>query len=108
VESRSPTAGLTTSRPSEILKLNPKLIAAYLGSYSLGLFGEVKVEQRGDALFAGSPGSGESELFFESDTNFLTDNPLITGRFVRDPQGQVAEVVVKLAGQELHAKKKKP
>jgi hypothetical protein len=51
---------------------------------------------------------GESELFFESETKFLTDDTQISGNFVRDGQGQVAEVIIKFAGQEIHAKKKKP
>jgi CubicO group peptidase (beta-lactamase class C family) len=93
----------------EIVRLDQKVIDAYLGNYSLGLFGEVKVERRGDALFAGSATmGGESELFFESDTKFLTDTPQIAGRFVRDSQGQVAEVIINFSGQEIHAKKKKP
>jgi hypothetical protein len=91
----------------EIVKLDEKTMTAYLGNYSLGLFGEVKVERRGDALFAGSATmGGESELFFESDTKFLTDAPNISGHFVRDGQGQVAEVIITFAGQEIHAKKK--
>jgi CubicO group peptidase (beta-lactamase class C family) len=91
----------------ELVKLDEKTMAAYLGSYSLGLFGEVKVERRGDALFAGSATmGGESELYFESDTKFLTDTPNITGHFVRDGEGQVAEVIIAFAGQEIHAKKK--
>jgi CubicO group peptidase (beta-lactamase class C family) len=89
-----------------IVKLAPKVIDGYLGHYSLGLFGEVKIERRGDALFAAAPGQGESELFFESETNFLTDNSDIAGRFVRDGQGQVAEVIIQFAGQEIRAKKK--
>ncbi len=93
----------------EIKQLAPKVVEAYQGAYSLGLFGEVKVERRGNALFAGSATmGGESELFFESDANFLTDNPEITGSFIRDGQGQVAEVIIKFSGQEIHAKKKKP
>ncbi len=93
----------------ELVALDEKTKAAYLGSYSLGLFGEVKVERRGNALFAGSATmGGETELFFESDTKFLTDESEITGHFVRDGQGQVAEVIIMLGGQEIHAKKKKP
>ena len=93
----------------EIVKPDQKVSDAYQGNYSLGLFGEVKVERRGDALFAGSATmGGGSELFFESETKFLTDDPQISGNFVRDGQGQVAEVIIKFAGQEIHAKKKKP
>jgi hypothetical protein len=93
----------------EIARLDPKTVDVYVGTYSLGLFGEIKVERRGAALFAASSTmGGESELFFESDTKFLTDNPQITGRFVLDGQGQVAEVIVKVFDQEIHAKKKKP
>ncbi|HET6328479.1 MAG TPA: serine hydrolase domain-containing protein [Planctomycetaceae bacterium] len=91
-----------------IVDLNEKTKAAYVGNYSLGQFGDVKVERRGNALFAGSAMGGESELFFESDAKFLTDDPQITGHFVRDGQGHVAEIIIMLGGQEIHAKKKKP
>jgi hypothetical protein len=74
----------------------------------LGLFGEVKVERRGEALFARSAMGGESELFFESDTKFFTNDPGISGQFTRDGQGQVAEVIIRFSGEEIHAKKKKP
>ncbi len=47
------------------------------------------------------------ELFFESESKFLTDNPEISGHFTCDGQGQVAEVIIKFADQEIHAKKKK-
>jgi CubicO group peptidase (beta-lactamase class C family) len=91
----------------EIIKLDDKTVAALLGNYSLGFFGEVKVERRGNALFAVSP-QGESELYFESDSKFCTDDPQVTGRFVRDGQGQVAEVIIKFGDQEIGAKRKKP
>jgi hypothetical protein len=51
---------------------------------------------------------GESELFFESETRFVTNDPQIAGHFVRDGQGQVAEVIIQFSGQEIHAKKKQP
>ncbi len=93
----------------DLVKLEEKTLAAYTGNYSLGLFGEVKVERRGDALFASSATmGGASELFFQTDTKFLTEDPQIAGRFVRDGQGQVAEVIIQFSGQEIHAKKKQP
>ncbi len=95
--------------PSETTReLDPKVIDTYLGTYSAGLFGEVKVARRGEALFASSASGDESELVFESETKFFTDNPQITGRFLRDGQGRVAEVIIKLFEQDIHAKKKKP
>lgn len=92
----------------ELVRVDPKILNAYLGTYDVGLFGKIKVEIRGDRLFAVSPLGGESELFFESETQFLTDDPQITGRFVRNAKGEVTEVALKAAGQDIHAKKKKP
>jgi CubicO group peptidase (beta-lactamase class C family) len=91
----------------EIIKLDDKTLATLLGNYSLGFFGEVKVERRGNALFAVSP-QGESELYFESPTKFCTDDPQVSGRFGRDGQGRVAEVIIKFGDQEIRAKKKPP
>jgi CubicO group peptidase (beta-lactamase class C family) len=91
----------------EIIKLDDKTLAMLVGNYSLGFFGEVKVERRGNALFAVSP-QGESELYFESPTKFCTDDPDVSGRFGLDGQGRVAEVIIKFGGEEIHAKKKPP
>jgi hypothetical protein len=90
----------------EVIKLDPKIRDGLVGNYSLGLFGQVKVERRGEALFASSAMGGESELFFESETKFFTNDPGISGQFTRDGQGQVAEVIIRFSGEEIHAKKK--
>jgi CubicO group peptidase (beta-lactamase class C family) len=92
----------------DIVKLEPKVTSALVGNYSLGFFGEVKVDRRKESLFASLATGAEFELFFESETKFFTPNPGITGHFVRNGQGQVTEVVVNVFGQEIHARKKKP
>jgi CubicO group peptidase (beta-lactamase class C family) len=89
-----------------IIKLDPKIMDGLVGNYSLGLFGQVKVERRGEVLFASSAMGGESELFFESETKFFTNDPSISGQFTRDAQGQVTEVIIRFSGEEIHAKKK--
>ncbi len=89
----------------EIIQLDDKALATLVGNYSLGFFGEVKVERREHTLFAISP-QGESELYFESPTKFSTDDPSVTGHFARDAQGHVAEVILKFGGEDIHAKKK--
>jgi CubicO group peptidase (beta-lactamase class C family) len=92
----------------ELVRLDPKILNGYLGTYDVGLLGKVKVERRGDRLFAVTALGGESELFFESETQFLTDDREISGRFVRDAKGEVTEVALKAFAQDIHAKKKKP
>ncbi len=88
----------------ETIPLDSKTLAAYQGTYSLGLFGDVQVEPRGGRLFAKSTTmGGDFELFFESDSKFFTEDPGITGRFVRDGKGRVAEILV---NPQIHAKKK--
>jgi hypothetical protein len=51
---------------------------------------------------------GASDLFFEFGIEVLHRRPQIAGRFVPDGPGQVAEVIIKFSGQDIHAKKKKP
>ncbi len=96
------------SPPREVAKLEPTIIDGYLGRYSLGLFGEVKLERRRDRLYAVPPLGGELELFFESAARFFTEQPGVTGRIVTNDKGQVSEIVVDFNGQQMHAKKKNP
>jgi CubicO group peptidase (beta-lactamase class C family) len=90
----------------ELAKIDPKVIDGYLGAYSLGLLGEVKIERRKDRLYAVPPLGGDVEVFFESATRFVTEEPNVTGRIVTNDHGQVSEIVVDLNGQQMHAKKK--
>jgi CubicO group peptidase (beta-lactamase class C family) len=88
----------------EPIAIDSKSLVNYQGTYSLGLFGQVQIERRGDRLFAKATAmGGEFELFFESATEFFTEDPGITGQFVRDGKGGVAEILV---NQQIHAKKK--
>jgi CubicO group peptidase (beta-lactamase class C family) len=89
----------------EAAKVDPKLIDRYLGDYDLGLMGGVKVQRDQNRVVAKAPLGGELELFMVSDTDFLTEDPGVTGKFVVDDQGNVKEVVVNLVGQTLKAKR---
>jgi hypothetical protein len=90
----------------EAAKVDPKLIDRYLGDYDLGLMGGMKVQRDQNRVVAKASLGGELELFMVSDTDFISEDPGITGKFVVDDQGNVKEVVVKLFDQTLKAKRK--
>jgi CubicO group peptidase (beta-lactamase class C family) len=89
----------------EAANVDPKVIDRYLGNYDLGLMGTVKVRRDESRVVARASIGGELELFMVSPTDFLTEDPGVTGKFVVDEQGNVKEVVVNLAGQTLKAKR---
>jgi CubicO group peptidase (beta-lactamase class C family) len=89
----------------EAAKVDPKLIDRYLGDYDLGLMGGVKVQRDQNRVVAKPSFGGELELFMGSDTDFFTEDPGVTGKFVVNDQGDVKEVVVNLVGQTVKAKR---
>jgi CubicO group peptidase (beta-lactamase class C family) len=90
----------------EAAKVDPKRIDRYLGDYDLGLIGRMKVHRDQNRVVAKAPLGVELELFMVSDTDFLSEDPGITGKFVVDDQGNVKEVVVKFFDQTLKGKRK--
>lgn len=69
--------------------------------------GGVKIQRDQDRVVAKPSFGGELELFMGSDTDFFTEDPGVTGKFVVDDQGNVKEVIVQFAGQTLKAKRTK-
>ena len=67
--------------------------------------GGVKVQRDQNHVLAKSSFGGELELIMVSETDFLTEDPDITGKFVVDGQGNVKEVVVNLFEQTIKAKR---
>jgi CubicO group peptidase (beta-lactamase class C family) len=93
------------SEERTIALLEPAMLDRFVGRYALGPIGTVTIERRENRLFARPSLGQEMEVFPESDTSFFTDEPGVEGKLVLDEKGAVREVVVRLPGQELRAKK---
>ena len=88
-----------------IAQLEPAMLDRFVGQYALGPIGTVTIQRRENRLFAKPTLGQEIEIFPESDTTFFTDQPGIDGKLELDEIGAVSEVVVRLPGQEVRAKK---
>ena len=86
----------------EAVKLEAKVLDRYVGRYSLGLLGVAEVARRDGSLVVSSGLGPEVEIFFDSETEFATELPDVTGRFVTDDDK--VELVVNLGEQQLRAR----
>ncbi len=84
--------------------IDQRKLERLVGNYDLGLVGGVKIERRGEQLVALSP-VGEFEFFMQSDIEFFTEEPNITGRFILDEDGTASELVVKLGEETMTGKR---
>ncbi len=95
-------------RERTVVKLDPKVLTAYVGQYEdrPGRITTILVEN--DTLMlklAGQPEGFALPLMPESETQFFHPVQDIQIAFVKDANGQVTEVTLQLNGREFHAKK---
>ena len=100
----SPQAGAPKSNEGASVKVDPKVLDAYLGEYELPMFTLV-VTREGDKLFGQPPGDSKEELVPISDTEFSVANVNAKIKFVKDATGKVTHMTVNLNGQDVQGKK---
>ena len=65
----------------------------------------ITVTHEGDGLMAQATGQRKFPIFAESPTKFFSDEPGVTATFVLGDKGPASEVVVKVNGREIHARR---
>jgi CubicO group peptidase (beta-lactamase class C family) len=93
-------------RERTAVKVDPKVLNAYVGQYEdrPGRVATVLVEN--DTLLLKLPGQPDGlPLMAESETQFFHPVQDIQIAFIKDANGQVLEVMLRLNGREFHAKK---
>ena len=86
-------------------KIDTKVFDDYVGKYDSPQ-GVLTVTRDGDRLFAQPEGSSKEELVARSATKFQVTNVGAEVEFVRDEQGKVAKMLIRIGGQQMEAKKK--
>jgi len=85
-------------------KIDPKALDDYVGKYDSPM-GVLTISRDGDKLFAQPEGNSKEELVAKSPTKFQVTNVGAEVEFVRDDQGQVGKMLIRLGGQQMEAKR---
>ena len=87
------------------VRVEPAVLASYVGEYELFPGFTIVVTQEGVKLFAQATGQPRFELFAESETKFFLDVVDAQVDFVRDPAGAVTGLVLHQGGRDVAGKK---
>lgn len=86
-------------------KIDTKVFDDYVGKYDWPLVGVLIITREGDKLFAQPEGNTKEELVAKTPTKFHVTNVGAEVEFVRDDQGQVAKMLIRISGQQMEAKR---
>lgn len=85
-------------------KIDTKVFDDYVGKYDSPL-GVLTITRDGDKLFAQPEGNSKEELVAKSPAKFQVMTVGAEVEFVRDDQGQVAKMLIRISGQQMEAKR---
>lgn len=85
-------------------KIDTKVFDDYLGKYDSPL-GILTITREGDKLFATLEGNTKEELVPKAPAKFRVTNVGAEVDFVRDDQGRVAKMLIRIDGQQMEAKR---
>jgi CubicO group peptidase (beta-lactamase class C family) len=88
------------------IKLDSKILDAYVGEYELRP-SPIVITKEGDKLMAEGPGQPKAELFAATETLFFLKTADADITFVKDEQGKVTHLMLRLSGQAFKAMKLK-
>lgn len=105
LESKYPLAKFEAPKEHKAIKLEAKVLDAYVGEYQVVPGFGLTVSREGDQLFAQATGQGKFELFAETETDFFLKVVDAQITFVKDDKGQVTHLVLHQNGVNQPAKK---
>jgi hypothetical protein len=86
-----------------VINLNPAIYDSYAGRYELASDFVLVVSREGDRLMIQSSGQPKVEIFPESETRFFAEGLETVINFVKNPQGNAAQLVLQQGGREIPA-----
>jgi CubicO group peptidase (beta-lactamase class C family) len=87
------------------IKLDPKILDAYVGEYQLVPGFTLTITREDDRLFAQATGQSKFELFAETGTDFFFKVVDAQITFVKDDKGQVTHLILHQNGRDQQAQK---
>jgi CubicO group peptidase (beta-lactamase class C family) len=99
--------GLPVEVPRErvAIKLDPKLLDAYVGHYEIPQAFTMVVIRQGDRLLASPEGQPPTEIFPESETKFFIKVVDAQISFVKNEKGEVTQLILHQNGRDMAGKK---
>ena len=94
-----------TVRQPPTIELDPRIYDTYAGQYEIAPGQLVTITREGNKLFGEMTGQPKVEMFPTSQTRFIIKVADAEINFVKDAQGQVAHLILRLNGKEMRAKK---
>lgn len=105
LEKQFPLMKYEPPKERKAIVVNPKLYERYVGRYELSPNFILTITKKGDRLFAQATDQPTLELFPESETRFFIKEVDAQITFMEDQQGQVTQLILHQAGQNLSAKR---
>ena len=107
LRSMSAEYGWSDFLPKEkaLVKVSPEIYDLYVGEYQLAPEILLTITREDSRLFARQMGGDKVEIHPESETTFFTIEEDAQVTFVKNAQGEVTELVLKVEGQQMTAKK---
>ena len=94
------------AREQKEIKVDSKILGDYVGEYELRPQ-PIVITKEGDKLMVEGPGQPKAELFATSETQFFLKTADADITFVKDEQGKVTHLTLRLFGQNFRAEKLK-
>jgi CubicO group peptidase (beta-lactamase class C family) len=94
IESKYPLAKIVPPKERKEIKVDAKVLEAYVGEYQLVPGFVIIVTREGDHLFIQATGQGKLELAAETETDFFLKAVDAQVTFVKDTNGQVTHLVL--------------
>ncbi|MGH9751920.1 MAG: DUF3471 domain-containing protein, partial [Blastocatellia bacterium] len=94
----------TMSQPAPI-SLTPQTLSDYIGVYEIAANQLVTITLEGDRLMGTMTGQPKVELSPASETWFIVKDANAEARFIKDAQGRVTHLIIRLNGDDLRARK---
>jgi CubicO group peptidase (beta-lactamase class C family) len=105
LESQYPLAKVEAPKEYKAIKLEAKILDAYVGDYQLAPNFVITISREGDQFFAQATGQGKLELFAETETDFFFKVVDAQVTFVKGDKGQVTSMVLHQNGVDQRATK---
>jgi len=93
LESQYPLTEFDAPKERKAIKLDPRILDAYVGEYQLAPDFTIKFSREGDKFFTQATGQRRLELFPETETAFFLEEVDAQITFVKDENGQVTHAV---------------
>ncbi len=101
----APSVAPSVPSADTIVEVDPQTYDAYVGQYELSSEVIIRITREGDSLFAQATGQPEIEIYPESETEYFANVPDVHITFIKDVEGKITGLILRLEGQETPAQR---